>query len=148
MEPIMDRQEIAKAINFGHYPVLSIDMDDMPYGKGFVRGEEVNVAWDKAGYEGMVSECQLVISDGKYKLLGSGVMLKANYNVFDFIDQVKKANNPVVRKGQVVAVAHYSRKSEVFFVRMMRVSDRISIHSQMVAELVDVPDDFKLKEVR
>ena len=145
---IGERKEIAKAINFGNYPVLSIDLDNRPYGGDYVVGGKVNVAWDKAGYEGMDSECDLVISDGKYKLLGHGAMLSAHYGIDDFLANVNRANNPMVHKGQVVAVAHYSKSNGGFFVRMMQVSDRISVLSQVVAELVDVPEDFKLKEVR
>lgn len=146
---IADRQEIAKALNFGNYPVLGVDLENKPYpDEAYVKGCWVNVAWDKAGYEGMSSECQLVISNGKYELLNYGCMMKASYGLYDFLKDVERANYPMIHKGQVVAVAHYSKPNDMFMVRMMQVSERINIHSQVVAELVDVPDDFKLKEVR
>lgn len=148
---LMERTEIAKAINFCKYPVLSIDLENQPYKDDiaaagrkdtYVKGCECRVAWDHADsrYAGMTSKCQLIIENGEYKLTSWGCMLTADYTLFDFLESVKVANTPLVHKGEIVAVAHYSKISGVKFVRLMQVSKRIDTNCQVVATLNPIED--------
>ena len=132
---------MAKALNFGKYPVLSVDLDNKPHeNENFVIGCNCRVAWDRSDkrYEGMSSKCRLEISDGKYILSSGGGCLKADYCIDDFLENVKNANTPLVHKEQVVAVAHYSRKLGIMFVRLMKVSARIDVLCADVATLEPV----------
>ena len=61
MKYLKDRTEIAKAMNFGKYPVIKIDIRNKPakdYASesDYAVGDKVRVAWDKAGYEGMTAK--------------------------------------------------------------------------------------------
>jgi hypothetical protein len=144
-EYLKDRHEIAKALNFGKYPVLSVDLDNKPFESNdsdFTEGCKCRVAWDRKGeYEGMSSRCKLVIEDGKYLLTGGGACLTADFAMSDFLDLIENANKPLVHKGQIVAVAHYSRKSGVRFVRMMKVSDKMDIHCTTVTTLEPISEE-------
>lgn len=148
---LMERTEIAKAVNFCKYPVLSVDLENQPYkdelavaGRKdtFVKGCECRVAWDHADsrYTGMTSKCELIIENGEYKLTSGGCMLKADFTVNDFLEDIKAANAPLVHKGETVAVAHYSNISGIKFVRLMRVCERIDRNCQVVATLNPIED--------
>ncbi len=148
---LMERTEIAKALNFCKYPVLSIDLENQPYRNDiaaagrkdtYVKGCKCRVAWDHKSpqYAGMTIKCELVIENGEYKLTSWGCMLKADYTLNDFLENVKAANTPLVHKGETVAVAHYSQVSGIKFIRLMRVSERIDTNCQVVATLKPIED--------
>lgn len=137
---ILGKEKMAEAINFCKYPVLSINLDNKPYAdEDFIIGCECRVAWDKddGQYNGMTTTCTLQVESGRYYLSSHGTMLKAHYSVDDFIDNIRRANLPLVHKGQLIAVAHYSKELEFMFVRLMRVSEKIDVSCQTVAILED-----------
>lgn len=131
-----ERTEIARLLNFGKYPVLEVNMDNVKYDGELIKGGNVKVAWDKKdGYAGMTSECELVITNGKYQLMCGGCCLKASYNIVDFISDVNRAILPTIHKNQVVAVAHYSMEGDVYFVEMKKVSEHIDVFCMVLGEL-------------
>lgn len=150
MRILTEKKEIAHALNLGKYPVLSINLDDTeqnPYrDESYVKGCRTRVAWDSNNprYEGMATDGYVYIetyeSESKYGISGRGACLKANFGLEDVLNDVDRANSPLVHKGQVVAVVHYSKKQRYYFVRMMRVSDRIDIHCSTVATLKDIDE--------
>lgn len=140
---LFERTEMAKALNFGKYPVLSVDLDNKPYpSESYVIGCNCRVAWDSSNsqYEGMTSKCWLEIRDGQYILSRGGTCLKIDYCMDDFLAEVKNANTPLVHKGQVIAIAHYSRELNLKFVRLMKMSDRIDVQCADVAALEPIEE--------
>lgn len=151
MNIITERQEIGITMNFGKYPVIGLDIDNKPNKEcnSFIIGSRVRVAWDRKDpkWEGMTSVCELMVEKGKYSLSNSGCCLSANFTVYDFIEDIENANTPLVHKGQIVAVAHYSKSIGAKFIRMMKVSPRIDTQCMTVATLADLNDE-EMKEVR
>lgn len=75
MKYLTDRREIAEAINFGKYPVLTLNRENRPYAKerpdsDYATGCRVRVAWDHKDprYAGMTTHGNLYIENGKLKI--------------------------------------------------------------------------------
>ena len=148
---LTDRHEIGCAMNFGKYPVLTINLENNPFeGSRFAKGGRVRVAWDHkdSRYEGMTTHGELFLDeDGKLKISGEGAMLTASFGYSDVMKMAAEANVPVVHKGQGVVVVMEIPSTKTCLVRMMKVSDRIDIHCQVVATLEDI-DDESAAEIR
>lgn len=136
----MERTEMAKLMNFGKYPVLSLDYDNIKDGYG--RGCRVRVAWDHSDkrYAGMSSDCTLVYVNGEYSLNQGGACLKSSYDVSDFIDNIDRANSPLVHKGETVVLAVYSKSMNLSYCLLLKVEERLDIHCQTVAKLEQITE--------
>lgn len=148
MSIIKERRKMAITMNFGKYPVIGLELGDNDCSTDFIVGSKVRVAWDRKDpkWEGMTSRCELMVENGKYGLYSAGCCLADRYTVDDFVNDLENANTPLVHKGQVVAIAHYSRENDVKFLKMMKVSERIDTQCMMVASLKEL-DDEEMKEV-
>lgn len=138
---LTDRQEIAAAMNFGEYPVLTINLENRPYGGNeYARGCRVRVAWDskERRYAGMTTHGVLYIENGRLAISGEGACLSASFGYSDVMEMAAEANTPVVHKGQVVVVVMEIPSTKTCMVRMMRISSRIDIHCQTVCSLEDL----------
>lgn len=141
MKYLTERTEIAKAMNFGKYPVLTLNREDRPFlGSDFCRGGRVRVAWDSDNprYEGMTTRGSLYCENGKLCISGEGACLKDGFGYSDVIKMMTEANTPIVHKGQTVVVVEDWPSQKVCKVRMMKVSDRIDKFCSTVAELEDI----------
>ena len=142
---LTDRHEIAVAMNFGKYPVMTINLENRPFeGSRYAKGGRVRVAWDHKDrrYEGMTTHGELILDeDGKLKITGEGGMLSASFGYHDVMKHAAEANVPVVHKEQAVVVVMDLPSKKTCLVRMMKVSPRIDIHCQIVCHLDDIEDD-------
>ena len=140
-----NRQEIACAMNFGKYPVLTINLENRPFeDSNYAKGCRVRVAWDHKDrrYEGMTTHGELFLDeDGKLKISGEGSMLSASFGYHDVMKMAAEANVPVVHKGQLVVVVMEIPSTKTCVVRMMKVAPRIDIYCQVVCHLDDVSDE-------
>lgn len=143
---LLDRYSIAQALNFGHWPVIPVDMDqrcDMNDKIIYNKDAKVKVHWGRkdARFKDMYSTCKIWIEEGKFQLMSGCVGLSAEFTMQDFLEDVEIANAPMIHKGDVVAVATYSKKMNTRFVRMMVVNDHIDPHCQVVATLRNCTDE-------
>lgn len=142
---ISERHEIGITMNFGKYPVIGLDIENKPYDEcpNYIVGGKVRVAWDRndSRYEGMTSRCELVVDDGKYHLNGGACFLTAEFTVADFVNDIENASTPLVHRNQIVAVAHYSKRIGLKYLRMMKVSKCIDPHCITVASLKDLNEE-------
>ena len=149
---LTDRQEIAAAMNFGHYPVLTINVENRPFeGSNYAKGCRVRVAWDskESRYAGMTTHGGLFLDeDNKLKISGEGAMMSASFGYHDVMKMAAEANVPVIHKGQGVVVVMELPSAEICTVRMMKVSPWIDIHSQVVAHLEDIEDEEEITEIK
>lgn len=144
MKFITDRHEIGKVLNFGKYPVLTINLENKPAASyapdsDYAVGCKVRVAWDHNDprYEGMTENCTLFIEDGRYDLSGRWGCLHESFGRQDILEDAEWAMTQVVHKGQeVVLIEDWPSKGQCR-VRMMKVSEHIDIHCQTVAQLID-----------
>lgn len=142
---LTDRHEVAAAINFGKYPVLTINLENRPYeGSRFAKGCRVRVAWDHkdSRYAGMTTHGELFLDDGgKLGISGEGACLSAGFGYRDVMKMAAEANTPVVHKGSVVVVVMEIPSEKTCMVRVMKVNPHINIHCATVCYLEDVSYD-------
>lgn len=142
---LTDRHEIAAALNFGKYPVLTLNVENRPFeGRRYAKGCRVRVAWDSPDrrYEGMTTHGELVMDeDGTLKITGEGSCLHAGFGYSDVMKLAAEANTPVVHKGQTVVVVLEIRSTKTCMVRVMQIGDHVDKHCQVVTHLHDVEDD-------
>lgn len=145
---LTDRTKIAAAINFGEFPVLSINIENRPFeGSNYAKGCRVRVAWDNPEYKGMTTHGELFMEDdGRLGITGEGAMLTASFGYRDVMKMAAEANVPIIHKGQTVVVVMDIPSITTCLVRVMRVPDRIDARCQVVAYLED-PDNELEKEV-
>lgn len=144
MKYLTDRHEIAKAMNFGKYPVLTIDRENCPLAEirpnsTFATGCRVRVAWDHKDprYEGMTTHGELQFSDGKLQISGEGGCLHTDFGYYDVMKMVREANAPIVHAGQTVVVVEEWSSKKTCTVRLMKVG-RLNMHCQTAAVLHDI----------
>lgn len=115
---IMDRTEMAKALNFGKYKVLKYNFDED-------KGSVANIEYQSGRYGIMKKSTTLycgkiTADDGIFYLLNSGTMISAHVGVYDWLKCADNANAPVIYEGDEVAILVYSEKFNVAYVRLVR----------------------------
>lgn len=122
MKRLTERTEIAKALNFGKYPVIKIDLADRDeYG---VKGTKVNIDF---GGEYFIHAKIRSFSDEKYlKTSAGGTMLKASLGYNDYLEMIEYANAPVIKANQEIVIALIdSEKKEVYAPAIIKTGERI-----------------------
>jgi hypothetical protein len=112
---LSERKDIAKAMNFGKYPVLTYNLDD---DKG---GSKARVKKMSNRYGEMLYNCKLFMgsqtkNDGVFYLMTKAAMLKGHYGIEDHLEDAEYANAPIIEKGQEVAILVYSKELQSRFV--------------------------------
>lgn len=115
---LTDRKDIAKAMNFGKYPVLTYDLDEE---KGGSKARVIK----QTSRGPLPYNCQLFMgsqtkNDGVFYLMTKASILKGNVGVCDYIEDAEFANAPVIDNGQEVAILVYSKERSISFVIMAK----------------------------
>lgn len=115
---LTERTDIAKALNFGKYPVLTFDVDND-------KGSLAVVTKESGRFGNMRSKCTLyrgkqTRDDGIFYLLTHATMLKSHYNVDDYLENAEFANAPVINEGEEVAILVYSKLNNTCFVQIVK----------------------------
>lgn len=115
---IMERTEMAKALNFGKYKVLKYNFDEK-------KGSVANVEYQSGRYGTMKKSATLYCGkitedDGIFYLLNAGTMISARVGVDDWLKCVDNANAPVIYEGDEVAILVYSEEFNIAYVRLVR----------------------------
>ena len=142
MKLLKERTEIAKAMNFGKYPVLRINLEDHA---GFDTtdycvGEKVRVAYESKRYGEMHTRGKIYIEKGKVAISSNSTCVHSDFGYTDVMEMAEWANTPVVRAGQEVVVIMYIPTAKMCIVRMMKVGDRIDPHCMVAVTLEDIED--------
>lgn len=147
MKFLTDRQEIAKAMNFGKYPVLYIDRDNKKYDSpehpsDFCIGSKCRLDWEHKDprYADMTARCELYYSNGRYHLSQGAGCLHADFGRHDVLEMVEWARVPLVRCGQTVIVVEDFTKQKLCKVRVMKIADRKDLNCSTVTSLEDIEE--------
>lgn len=147
MKFLTERTEIAKAMNFGKYPVLYIDRDNRPYNSvempsDYCRGSKCRLEWEHKDprYADMTARCQLYYDKGRYFLSQEAACLTADFGRRDVLEMVEWARVPVLRCGQTVIVVEDFTMQKIVRVRMMKISDRKNLNCSTVTSLEDIEE--------
>lgn len=147
MKYLTDRHEIGEALNFGKYPVLTLNRENNPCSdiapnSDYAVGCRVRVAWDKkdSRYAGMTTKGEIYIENGRIAISQGASTLKASFGYKDVMEDVAWANAPVVHKGQEVVLVEEWPSKKQCTVRIMKVHDSINIHCETVAVLDEIEE--------
>lgn len=145
MKYLTDRQEIAKAMNFGMFPVIRIDVETPKAGwDGIYEGDFVKVASPSQRYpdsfvRGRVMKYE---EDGdKYAIMPETVCLHDSFGYEDVLEMLKFAQAPMLHAGDTVIVIEDLPKQKKAGVRMMKVSDHVQSFVYPACYLEDVKED-------
>lgn len=143
MKILIDKSDIAEALNFNKYPVFTLDLDSTVKGfencKGFKYGSCCRLYY-KSKYipEPLYIKCTLVLNNCELTLSPETCSIKGSYNWQDHLNAALKAMTPIVTPGQEVAILFFSSANSTAFVRIMRVSEKVDINCVEAAKLTDV----------
>lgn len=116
MKILKERTQIAEAINFDKYPVLTIDTSNTYEIGGKVVGFiGCKVRSNPSIFRGvkLYDRCTLCWFEDKkiFTLSGSSVTLSARFGYTEIIEDVEYANAPIVEKNQEVVIIVYNSKT-------------------------------------
>lgn len=135
------RQGWAYICNSGKFAVMKSDRTVKQEYEDYQTWESagVRIAWNYRGKE-HYDDAFLAWSKeiGGYEFTGSGAMIKSDFGMNDAIKMVNRANNPVVRENDVVAIAVVDEKSA--YLALYRVKN-INIHCYTKALLKPLTED-------
>lgn len=118
MNILTTRQDIAQALNFGKYKVLTYDMDLSKGSKAVVEKQTRNHGILKT--ECTVYMDKITEGDGVLYLLTRATMMKGHYGVEDYLECAERANAPIIQEGDEVAVLFHSKENSVVYVRLVK----------------------------
>lgn len=118
MKVLTERKEIAQALNFGKYPVLTYDADKK-------EGSKARVTNESSRYGTMTYNCVLyrgkqTEDDGAFYLLTEPSMLSSSVSVRDWIESAEFANAPIINPDTEVAILVYSKVLNVTSVHIVK----------------------------
>lgn len=146
MKYLTNRQEIAKAMNFGQYPVIRINMETCKDGyNDFFEGDLLKVMCPRPGHPSMWCSGNLYYSGGKFGVMTDALSLTEGYGYRDVMEDLARAQAPVVKAGQVVVMIEDFPKQHLCKIRMMQASDKVDMFVYPCVTFHDVPDDFVVK---
>lgn len=122
---IRDRREVAMTLNFGTYPVLTIDIADRDeYG---LVGCKVRILDGTSGY---IRAQIRVFRDEQYVTTHSnGCCLHADWGYSDVKEMLDWASAPEIECGQDVALVVYDSKRQCAYdIYILKVGDHLSRH--------------------
>ena len=140
MKLLTERTEIAKAMNFGKYPVLTLNMEDHDGFEDttYCIGCNVRVAFDTKNHGQLHTEGHIYLEGGKVCISNNAVCIHSDFGYSDVMEMVKWANTPMLHAGQEVVVVFDWPTEKGCVVRMMRVGERIDPHCMTVTTLEDI----------
>ena len=130
MKRLTERTEIAKAINFGKYPVIRIDLADTDeYG---IKGTKVRIdnGKFKSGEAYFINAEIRAYSDERVLTTSQGCsMLVDKLSYADYIEMTEYANAPIIKANQEIVIFLYNSETrEVFAPTIIKTGERIDAH--------------------
>ena len=154
MKFLTDRKEIARVINIEDTPVITIKIDEPMSGyPDCYEGSKIKVH-DGKSESYMSSRCHVAMFGDEpgnedhmrpwtYKkiVLKCGcTCIHSDFGYHDVIEMEEWSNARTVKGGDRVVVLFKSERNRVCFLRLMKVSERVSRFCSTVATLVDIDD--------
>lgn len=133
MKILTERTQIAKAMNFGKYPVLELNLEkEIRMGTehklvGF-EGCGVRVPWDYHG-ETMYEDAEIawyMDSPNELHITSGGCCLHASFGYEDVMEMLKNANTPILDKNQKFILVVHTAKAA--WVVELETADYKNIH--------------------
>ena len=158
MRFVTERKEIAQVLNFGKYPVIMFDLSKPKDGwESVYEGSRVRIDEEREyGNAPMFRDCRAMIYVDNYgkgvpntvenrlmagvELAYYGCFISDGFGPYDVIEMAEKAQAPVVKAGQSVAIVYYwtdAKNARYAAVRIMKVPDHVGRYSSVTLEDVE-----------
>ena len=148
---LTDRREIGKAMNFGKYPVLSMDIGRMLPDYNAYEGCKANVVSHTDSHGDLIYTGTLIMFGEdqteevqkfpqfwtNIRLKSYGACLKSDFGYDDVISDMKNAQAPFIKPNQEVIVVFDNCIQRCCYVRKMIVSSRFDPHCSTMLMLVN-----------
>ena len=142
------RQGWAYICNSGEVTVLKADLDKAQEYEEYKTYGKARVVWNYRGHEAF-STCELAYNachgEAFWELTSWGCCLSASFGISDALELIEDSQLPVVRKGEVIAIASYSTKSAIL--RLYKI-EHVDIHCQTVARLIPLTEEEMAEVVK
>ncbi len=129
MKYLTERSQIAKAMNFGKYPVVRINLETPKAGlDDCFLGDSVLVAQSHTEERADHIRCQIhKFGDEPYRytLMPEAICLDASFGYHDVIEMLEWAQAPVIYAGEKVIVIEDYPQKKTCRVHLMKVSDKV-----------------------
>lgn len=140
MKKLTERTEIAKAINFGKYPVIKIDISDRDdYG---IKGTKVRIdnGTFSSGEKYFVNaEIRAYDDDKHLTTTAFGSSLKKTISYGDYIEMVEYANAPIIKPNQEIVIFLYnSITKDIYTPMIIKTGNRVDANCVTPLELEKV----------
>lgn len=111
MKKLSERKEIGKAINFGEYPVIKIDLAEKDdFG---IKGTKVRFDIGKDYYaRGFIRAYK---DKGVLVTYLNSTMIKNGYSYNDYLEDIEYANAPIIKEKQEILICLYDSSSKLVF---------------------------------
>lgn len=129
MKQLKTREELAKAINLGKYPVLKIDIqNNFKIGDKIVGFGGCKVKTNERIFNGtkLWDKCTIWWYDDeqKFVLNEKNVCVSNRYTYYDLMEDIEFANAPTIDKKQDVVMVVYDSKTQKIFSTMVVSLDK------------------------
>lgn len=137
MKALTDRTQIAKALNYGKYPVLEFDfgIEENIYrcGEDIIgfKGSKVRIPWtyqNETHYE--KSQMNWFNDEQVLSIGNGGCCLTASFGYKDIEEMLEYTNAPILDKAQKFVLVLRNSKTRLAVVLMMETEDYKDIHCQ------------------
>ena len=126
MKFLIERQEIAKALNFGKYPVINLDIEDES--KQFTIDDEVlgfsNIEVRIPTRDYTIQAQMKWYNDSKTITFGSScTCISSSFGYQDVMEDVRYANAPIIDRNEEFILVLHSSKTKNAMVLMLKTAD-------------------------
>lgn len=137
MQILKERTEIAKATNFGKYPVICIDVSDRDeYG---IRGTKVRIdngTFDSGDPYFINARIRTYIDENCLTTVAGGCSITQSVSYLDYMEMVEYANTPIIKADQEILVVLYNSKIKYIHCPViLKTGSRVNASCQTPLEL-------------
>lgn len=115
---LTDRKEMAQALNFGKYKVLTYNVDTEEGSTAKI--EQQTRQYGISQRSGTLHRGKNTADDGIFYLINKPTFLQNSFNAYDWLECAENANSPVIYEDDEVAILIYSEELENASVRLVK----------------------------
>ena len=139
------RQGWAYTCNSMQITVLKVDLDREQEYEDYKTFDKVRVVWNYRGNESL-ADGQLECEKGEWSIGGWGCCIHSQFTFSDMFNSIEESNRQIIREGQIVALAFFSKSLEVATLSLYKIG-KVNIHCQTMAHLIPLTDE-EMQEVK
>jgi hypothetical protein len=135
MKKIVSREEFAKLVNFGKYPVLNVDMNQEGFMNEIFDGCKVKVdfGYFKTGERYLeAGEFKYYKKENKFYVANYGTCISNRFCYEDAMEAVENAQAPLIDEGQEVVIVVNNSKEKTVDVYLAKAINKRKFCSTML----------------